>query len=198
MGELPIYKRALLRLGRILIGNKGVYCKKGIKNHVAGGTILYEPCTIGSYNYFAPYTLAYNVTIGNYCSIGPGCKLGLADHDIYAISTCAMINNGTEEMELFDYEHPTVIGSDVWLGANVVVKQGVKIGNGAVIGANAVVTHDIPPYAIAVGIPAMVRSYRFENETIKKVLESGWYNLAPEKAKETARKLSMEFQETKV
>lgn len=192
MGEMPIYKRALLRLGRILTCNKGVYCKKGIKNHVAGGTILYEPCTIGSYNYFAPYTLAYNAIIGNYCSIGPGCRLGLADHDIHAISTRAMINNGAEEMELFDYEHPTVIGSDVWLGANVVVKQGVTIGDGAVIGANAVVTRDIPPYAIAVGIPAKVKSYRFEEGSIKKLLESGWFDCAPEEAKAKVRMLHLE------
>lgn len=192
MGELPIYKRAILRLCRIITGNKGVYCKKGVKNHVAGGTILYEPCTIGSYNYFAPYTLAYNVTIGNYCSIGPGCRLGLADHDVHAISTRATINNGAKEMELFDYAHPTVIGNDVWLGANVVVKQGVRIGDGAVIGANAVVTRDIPPYAIAVGIPAKVRSYRFEEDKIKKLLESGWFNCAPEEAKEKVRTLQVE------
>lgn len=198
MGEIPIYKRALLRLGRVLTGKKGVYCKKGIKNHVAGGTILYEPCTIGSYNYFAPYTLAYNATIGNYCSIGPACKLGLAEHDIHAISTRTTINNGDAKMELFDYEHPAVIGNDVWLGANVVVKQGVKIGDGAVVGANAVVTRDIPPYAIAVGLPAKVKSYRFEEESIKKLLDSGWYNYAPAKARETARKLSMEFEMIKV
>jgi virginiamycin A acetyltransferase len=193
MGEMPIYKRALLRLGRILTGNKGVYCKKGIKNHVAGGTILYEPCTIGSYNYFAPYTLAYNAIIGNYCSIGPGCRLGLADHDIHAISTRAMINNGAEEMELFDYEHPTVIGSDVWLGANVVVKQGIHIGNGAVIGANAVVTKNIPPYAIAVGIPAKVKSYRFDEEKREKLLKSEWYQLEPTEAKKTVQKIRREI-----
>ena len=194
MGELPIYKRALLRLSRILTGNRGVYCKKGVKNHVAGGTILYEPCTIGDYNYFAPYTLAYNAIVGNYCSIGPGCKLGLADHDIHAISTRAMINNGDKEMELFDYDHPTIIGNDVWLGANVVVKQGVKIGDGAVVGANAVVTHDIPPYAIAVGTPAKVKSYRFDEENIEKLLSSEWFNYVPEKAKEIASKLSTEFE----
>ena len=124
MGELPIYKRILLRVGRILTGNKGVWCKKGRYNHVAEGTILYEPCTIGNYNYFAPYTLVYNAVIGNYCSIGPGCRIGLADHDISAISTRAIINNGSEEMKLFDYDKPSVIGNDVWLGANVIVRGG--------------------------------------------------------------------------
>lgn len=189
MGELPLYRRVLLRVGRVLTGNKGVWCKKGIDNHVAEGTILYEPCTIGSHNYFAPYTLVYNATIGNYCSIGPGCRIGLAEHDFHAISTRASINNGAEEMELFNYNNPTVIGSDVWLGANVVVKQGIHIGNGAVIGANAVVTRNIPPYAIAVGIPAKVMQYRFEEDNREKLLRSEWYNLEQAEAKIVVQKL---------
>lgn len=192
MGELPIYKRILLRICRIMTGNKGVYCKKGKNNHVASGTVLYEPCTIGNYNYFAPYTLAYNAVIENYCSIGPGCRIGLADHDVHAVSTRKIINNGSEEMELFDYDHPTVIGSDVWLGANVVVKQGVKIGTGAVVGANAVVTHDIPPYAIAVGVPAKVSSFRFDEKQIEKFLNSNWYNFELDEAKELVKNLLKE------
>lgn len=193
MGELPLYKRILLRIGRILTGNKGVWCKKGVDNHVAEGTILYEPCTIGSHNYFAPYTLVYNATIGNYCSIGPGCRIGLAEHDIYAMSTRASINNGAEEMKLFNYDDPCVIGSDVWLGANVVVKQGIHIGNGAVIGANAVVTKNIPPYAVAVGIPAKVKSYRFDEEKREKLLKSEWYQLEPTEAKKTVQKIRREI-----
>lgn len=189
MGELSLFKRILFRTGRILIGSKGVWCKKGKKNHIAGGTILYEPCTIGSYNYFAPYTLACNATIGNYCSIGPGCKIGLANHDIHAISTKADINNGSEKMQLFDYDKPTVIESDVWLGANVVVKQGVHIYEGAVIGANAVVTRDIPAYAIAMGIPAKVKAFRFMENDQRRISDSKWYLYEPEDAKKTIRKL---------
>ena len=159
----------------------------GKKNRVMEGTILYEACTIGNNNYFAPYTLAYNAVIGNYCSIGPGCRLGLADHDIHAVSTMAGINNGESDMELFNYQNPTMIGSDVWLGANVVVKQGVTIGDGAVVGANAVVTHDIPAYAVAVGIPARVVSYRFQEQDREILLETGWFNLDKDEAKECVR-----------
>lgn len=59
---------------------------------------------------------------------------------------------------------------------HAVILQGVKIGDGAVIGANAVVTKDIPPYAIAVGVPAKVICYRFSEDKIKRILDSGWFN----------------------
>lgn len=189
MEKYPIVKRVLIRFLRCVTGQKGVWCKKGKKNHIASGTILYEPCVVGNYNYFAPYTLAYNAKIGNYCSIGPGCKIGLAEHDLYAVSTRASINNGNGEMELFDYSNPTIIGNDVWLGANVVVRQGVTIGDGAVIGANAVVIDNIPPYAIAVGIPANVKSFRFDKNTIDLLINSEWYNCDIEDAKNKCKEL---------
>lgn len=74
-----------------------------------------------------------------------------------------------------------VIGNDVWIGRNVMIMGGVKIGNGAVIGANAVVAKNIPPYAIAVGNPARVIKYRFDEETIKKMLAVKWWNWSLEK-----------------
>lgn len=175
MLDISIIKRIVNRCIRIVTGQKGLYCSHGKNNHVSEGTILYEPCKIGSNNYFAPYTLAYNARIGNYCSIGPGCKIGLAEHDITAISTKSNINNGGGEMKLFDFNNPSIIENDVWLGANVVVKQGIKVGTGAVIGANSVVISDIPPYAVAVGTPAKVKKYRFDNSKINEILKSKWF-----------------------
>jgi acetyltransferase-like isoleucine patch superfamily enzyme len=70
----------------------------------------------------------------------------------------------------------TVIGNDVFIGANVTVLDGVHIGDGAVIGAGAVVVKDIPPYAIAVGVPAEVRKYRFDEKTIHSLLRKQWWN----------------------
>lgn len=61
----------------------------------------------------------------------------------------------------------TIIGNDVWIGHNVTVKQGVTIGHGAVIGSNALVTKDVPPYAIAGGVPAKIIKYRFKEDIIE-------------------------------
>ena len=74
-----------------------------------------------------------------------------------------------------------VIGSDVWIGRGATILGGVKIGSGAIIGANATVTRDIPPYAIAAGNPAKVIRYRFDEETIKKFMAIQWWNWDVEK-----------------
>ena len=78
----------------------------------------------------------------------------------------------------------TKIGNDVWIGAHVCVKQGVSIGDGAVIGAGSVVTHDIPPYTIAYGVPAKIVKKRFDSEREEKLIrESKFWEFEPDKAK---------------
>lgn len=72
------------------------------------------------------------------------------------------------------------IGHDVWIGHGCLIMSGVTIGNGAVVGAGSVVTKDVPPYAIVVGNPAIVKKYRFDEETIRQLQESEWWNLAPQ------------------
>jgi hypothetical protein len=79
------------------------------------------------------------------------------------------------DKKYFDNEFLTEIGSDVWIGANAVIKAGLKIGNGAVIGAGAVVTKDVEPYAIVAGVPAKLIRYRFTELQIKFLLESKWW-----------------------
>jgi acetyltransferase-like isoleucine patch superfamily enzyme len=81
----------------------------------------------------------------------------------------------------------TIIGNDVFIGANVTMLDGVKVGDGAVIGAGAVVTKDVPPYAIAVGVPAKVVRYRFDKDTIKALLERQWWNGTEEEVKRVER-----------
>lgn len=74
----------------------------------------------------------------------------------------------------------TVIGNDAWIGRDVFIKGGVKVGDGAVVAARSVVTKDVPPYAIVAGIPAKVISYRFPEEIRERFLEIKWWDYAPD------------------
>jgi len=76
------------------------------------------------------------------------------------------------------------IGNDVYIGYHVIILSGVTIGDGAVIGAGSVVAGDVPPYAIVAGNPAHIVRYRFDEETITKLLEIRWWDWPDEKVKE--------------
>jgi acetyltransferase-like isoleucine patch superfamily enzyme len=92
-------------------------------------------------------------------------------------------------LELIECDVPFVeykrilIGNDVWIGARAVVLDGVIIGDGAIIGACAVVTKDVPPYAIVVGVPAKIVRYRFSEKKIRQFLELQWWEWPPEEIK---------------
>ncbi len=128
------------------------------------------------------------VTIGNFCSIAAGVViLANADHPTHLPSIfpfrSAMYPKDRRPGK--DSPNPDVvsrgpvnIGHDVWIGANAIVLSGVSIGTGSVIGAGAVVTKDVPPYAIAVGNPARVVRYRFEQDVIEQLLRSEWWLLS--------------------
>ena len=78
----------------------------------------------------------------------------------------------------------TVVGNDVWIGQKATILPGVHVGDGAIIGANAVVTKDVPPYAVVAGNPATIKKYRFDEETIKLLLELKWWDKDIEVIKE--------------
>ncbi len=77
----------------------------------------------------------------------------------------------------FDELAPVIIGNDVWIGANVVIMNGVTIGHGAIIGATSVVTKDVPPYTIVAGSPARVIKSRFEDHIVQRLLAIQWWDL---------------------
>lgn len=82
------------------------------------------------------------------------------------------------------------IGSDVWLGSDVKILSGVSISDGAIIGAGSIVTKDIPPYCIAVGIPARVIKKRFTDADIDMLLELKWWDMPLSKLKQSYNKFS--------
>lgn len=186
---MQIFKKILFRTFRSFVGKKGVYGKLGKSNKFTKGVFIADYASIGNNNYFGPYTMINNAIIGNYCSFAPGVKIGQGEHSLNFITTCQKISKEIIEHSL--NISPSIIGNDVWCGANVVILQGIKIGNGVVIGANAVVTHDIPDYAIAVGVPAKVIKYRFDSDIIMEIQQSEWWNYDIKNAKEIIKTISL-------
>lgn len=127
--------------------------------------------------------------IGKFCAIGRGVEFLMngANHRMNAVTTYpfSIMRHGWEKVTptLADlpFKGDTIVGNDVWIGQNVTVLPGVKIGDGAIIAANAVVARDIPPYSIAGGNPARVFRQRFEDELIEFLLELKWWNWPAEK-----------------
>jgi acetyltransferase-like isoleucine patch superfamily enzyme len=74
----------------------------------------------------------------------------------------------------------TIIGNDVWIGANSTVLAGVKIGDGAIIGAHSLVNKDVAPYSIVVGVPAKHLRFRHSEAVIKQLLKTEWWNMSKE------------------
>lgn len=163
-------------------------------NTKANAPYFLHDVKIGDYSYVSKNSCARNVSIGKFCSIGPNLCCGLGIHPVNGISTAPMFYSGlkqngvtlSEGNKIEESKH-TSIGNDVFIGANVTILDGVSIADGAVIGAGAVVTKDIPPYAIAVGVPAKVIRYRFDKDTINGLLEKQWWNGNEEELKEVER-----------
>jgi virginiamycin A acetyltransferase len=145
---------------------------------------------VGSFSYTGKNTTILHAQIGKFCSISWNVTVGGADHDYTRICQHSILYNSKEFfndidlIETYDrYKEEVVIGHDVWIGASAFVKRGVRIGNGAVIGANSVVTTDVPRYAIVAGSPARIIKYRFGLEDIQKIDDLNWWNWPIEKIK---------------
>jgi len=132
------------------------------------------------------------LAIGKYCSIACGAKFIFtsANHAMRPLSTYPFPiffeEWGLDVKDIayaWDNKGDIEIGSDVWIGFEAVILSGVKIGHGAIIGARAVVTRDVPPYTIVGGVPAKPIRRRFPDTTVEKLLELGWWNWPPEKVR---------------
>lgn len=180
-------RKIINRLVRIATFRKGIYGNIGYGNTYKKNVFIHEMSTVGNYNYFGNDVMVTNAKIGNYCSIAPGVKIGQAEHSISYITTCNKITKKNIKFDMFPKQ--TKIENDVWIGGNAIILQGVSIGNGAVIGAGAVVNKDIPDYAIAVGVPAKIVKYRFNEEKIHRLIESEWWLNDFEKATQIVKEL---------
>lgn len=147
-----------------------------ITSEIGPGTHL-RNCIIGKHCYIGQNGVLNDVEIGNYTCIAPSVQIGGMEHSYWYPSMSPKLSHECIS------NRKTIIGHDVWIAASAIIKQGVKIGDGAVIGANSFVNKNVPPYAIVVGTPAIIIKYRYTPEQIGMIESSRFWELPPREAR---------------
>lgn len=157
--------------------------------NMAGGTFI----SAGAFSYCRSPKIDRDFRMGRYCSVARNVKLGPQEHPLSRLSThvFSMHEHTAQLAERefgkqvrqtpFEMRAPApTIGNDVWLGEGCTIKRGISIGDGAVVAHGAIVTKDVPAYAIVGGVPARIIRFRFDEATIERLLRVAWwkYNFA--------------------
>jgi virginiamycin A acetyltransferase len=147
----------------------------------------YHDIVVGEYSYggcFNAQRVAADTRIGKFCSFAQRIHIFAANHKLNAVTTHPFIYNpslGIVHQDLREY-NPVQIGNDVWMGQDAMIMPSVsQIQDGVVIAAGAIVTKDVPAYAVVAGVPARIIKYRFSEDIIEALLEIQWWNWSPSK-----------------
>lgn len=191
----------------IEIGRKSkVRGAKIAKNVKIGSHCNIQRGGVSSFSYMGDYCELPQVEIGKFCSIAAHVTLAAGNHPMSYVSTSpytySTIRNSFAKKQLFtqeffytdeDHKYLCKIGNDVWIGTRVTLVCGSKalnIGDGAVIAAGAVVTKDVPPYAVVAGCPAKILRYRFSDEMISEMEREKWWDKSEDWIKESVEAFS--------
>ena len=141
---------------------------------------------MGRYSCIGRVSTVQATSIGSFCALSWNLHIGGDNHDYKLLSThpffhdmsWGIANDPDYHMEYHEWEYrqPCTIGNDVWIGNDVCVNRNVRIGDGCVIGAGAVLTKDIEPYSIVVGVPGIVVKKRFSDNIIERLLRLKWWD----------------------
>jgi len=174
------------------LAKRGIQCGAGVALNgrnifetpaeLYGNNILRD-CSIGAYTTVNVGTSMRATSIGRFCSIGDNCAFGPGRHPTNWLTThgfpygkaLAQGRDADVAKLGFDFVKPIEFGHDVWAGSRSCVMEGVRIQHGAIVALGAVVTKDVPPYAIVAGVPARVVKYRFPEKTIARLLAFRWW-----------------------
>lgn len=142
----------------------------------------------GSYGCFNAAAFPSGTVIGRYTSIAEGVWSFNGNHPIEAPSMHPLFYNKNLGLDVRDIPRRNLqIGNGVWIGRNALITPSCSnIGNGAVVGAGSIVTHDVPPYAVVAGNPAKIIKYRFAPPLVERIESSKWWELSEEELREVA------------
>lgn len=153
--QIVFFIQYLLRFPVDLMRHNEVSFKSRIMSNV-----FLKNTKVGKYSFIGSYSDVNYAVIGNYTCIANGVVIGGMEHPYWDLCMSPKLSGE------YIYGKTTMIGNDVWIATGCIIKQGVTIGDGAVIGANSFVTKDVPPYAIVFGTPATIHKYRFTEDII--------------------------------
>ncbi len=170
-----VYLKSTITKSNIVVGEHTIY-----------NDFVKDPTQFENNNVLYHYPINNDkLIIGKFCSIACGAKFMFTsgNHKMSSLSTYPF-PLFFEEWNLdkknvtdaWDNKGDIIIGNDVWIGYEAMIMQGVKIGDGAIIGARAIVTKDVPSYTIVSGIPAKEIKKRYSEEIIKKMLKIKWWD----------------------
>ncbi|MGX9145283.1 DapH/DapD/GlmU-related protein [Mesorhizobium sp. 128a] len=164
-------------------------CKLGRYASIGERVVLRE-VNVGDFSYFERHAEAIYTTIGKFCSIAANSRINALEHPIERLTQHKLSYRPNEYFRWLGVDaafrerrqaKAVSIGNDVWIGHGAVIMPGISIGNGAIVGANAVVTRDVPAYAIVAGVPAKQLRRRFTPEIAARIEYLAWWDWPPEK-----------------
>lgn len=150
-----------------------------------GERVILREVTVGDFTYFERHAEAIYTVIGKFCSIAANSRINALEHPLERATTHKVSYRPNEYFRYLGVDtgflerrraKKVTIGNDVWIGHGAVVMPSVKIGDGAVVGANAVVTRDVAPYQVVAGVPARPLRPRFAAAVAERLLRMAWWD----------------------
>jgi acetyltransferase-like isoleucine patch superfamily enzyme len=185
--------KAYIHISSTILGN----CVFEGKNRIGAHNYL-NTVKMGLFSNMGDRNQFSNTRIGRFCSFGSNISLINSDHPLDAVSTHHVFYKSADHRHSFNEDFQfddhivrddglsLLVGNDVWIGDHVIIKGGIHIADGAVVGMGAVVTKDVPPYAIVAGNPARIIRYRFEPSVIEQFLTTKWWDWPTDRIEEKA------------
>lgn len=173
----------------VIVGNHAMIISSELESNISINRYNYiYKSSIGRFTYTGIGSSIRSSRVGRFCSLAWNVSIGGGNHEFHHVTTSPLWRfemldksemNHDENKELIKRHNDfgaCTIGHDVWIATNAVILRDVKIGNGAIIGAGAVVTKDVEPYSIVAGVPAKKIKMRFDDKVIDVLEQIQWWN----------------------